>query len=185
MFFQKKKALRSWINVDLLDFRQVARLPNSVDFFKEQSIWNIMDMVWDVITSDNINFLELIQFHRYDASWRSMSKNPGAISLLEKNQEKIDWLMLCSNPEAAHLIKDNLHRDLCWHSLSKNPNAIEILKKHPENIIWYDLSANPNAMELLEANPDRINWFKLSANRNPRAIKLLRENVDLDRKSVV
>ena len=54
-----------------------------------------------------------------------LSSNPNAISLLEKNQNKIDWTIL-----------------------SNNKNAIDILKANQDKIDWYWLSANPNAIEL-------------------------------------
>ena len=70
-----------------------------------------------------------------------LSKNPNALSLLEKNPDKI-----------------------IWHLLSKIPNALPLLEKNSDKIIWYELSQNPNAIHLLEANPDKINWYYLSEN---------------------
>ena len=69
------------------------------------------------------------------------SKNPNAIPLLEKNQDKIVW----------------------WY-LSANPNAIPLLEQNPDKIDWRWLTGNPNAIPLLEQNPDKIAWWMLSAN---------------------
>ncbi len=45
--------------------------------------------------------------------WHSLSFNPNAIEILEKNEDKIDW-----------------------YYLSGNPNAIKILEKNEDKIIW-------------------------------------------------
>ena len=57
MYFQIKKVLRSWIDVSRLDLREVAALPNSIDFFKE---YGNIEKYWDVIIMKNINVLQLI-----------------------------------------------------------------------------------------------------------------------------
>jgi hypothetical protein len=59
--------------------------------------------------------------------WHNLSRNPNAIYLLEKNQDKIYWDML-----------------------SQNPNAISLLEKNPDKIVWIYLSSNPNAIHILE-----------------------------------
>ena len=53
-------------------------------------------------------------------NWESLSSNPNALHLLEKNQDKIDWFFL-----------------------SKNPSAIHLLEKNPEKIKWRIFSTNP------------------------------------------
>ena len=54
-------------------------------------------------------------------SWYHLSENPNAIHLLEQNLDKIDWKMLSSNPNAIHLLEQNLDK-IDWGLLSKNPN---------------------------------------------------------------
>ena len=54
-----------------------------------------------------------------------MSKNPTAIALLEKNQDKIDWNSLALNPNAIHLLEANQDK-IIWHRLSANPAIFEI-----------------------------------------------------------
>ena len=87
--------------------------------------------------------------------WKKISLNnsEGAIQLLEKNPDKINW-----------------------SGLSENPSAIQLLKKNPDKIIWWNLSANPSAMDLLETNPDKIIWKTLSRNPSERAMQLLEKN---------
>ena len=50
--------------------------------------------------------------------------------------------------------------------LSRNPNAIHLLENNLEKINWGELSRNPNAMHLLEKNQERINWNLLSRNQS-------------------
>ena len=132
--------------------------------------------------------------------WCSLSENQNAISLLEKNQDKInwkyfsknrsgekliildnfikgDWFHLSSNPAAIGALLSNRNL-IYWLNFSKNDciDAINILEENPDNIEWYSLSENPSAIKLLEKYPDKINWFLLSS--NPNAIPLLEKNQD-------
>jgi len=81
-----------------------------------------------------------------------LSFNPNAISIIEKNLDKVDWENLCKNPNAIHILEKNWNK-ICWENLCNNPNAIHILEKNLEK--WdkrgrYDkshcewLSQNPN-----------------------------------------
>ena len=79
------------------------------------------------------------------------------------NIEKMDFKSLSFNPNAIHLLEKNSDK-INWDYLSTNPNAIHLLEKNPGNIDWFWLSSNPNAIHLLEANPDKIHWIKLSCN---------------------
>jgi hypothetical protein len=49
------------------------------------------------------------------------STNSNAISLLKKNQNKINWDFLSSNPNAIELLKENKNK-INWYFFSKNPN---------------------------------------------------------------
>jgi len=64
--------------------------------------------------------------------------------LLEKNQNKIDWVLVCpSNPNGTPLLERNTDK-INWSEFSRNPDAIPVLAKHPEKIDWYWLSENPS-----------------------------------------
>jgi hypothetical protein len=56
------------------------------------------------------------------------ASNPNAISLLEKNQDKISWYHLSENPNAMSLLEKNQDK-IDWYHLSKNPNAISFWKR--------------------------------------------------------
>ena len=52
------------------------------------------------------------------------------------NIEKIDWKSLSANPNAIHLLEKNPNK-INWDLLSRNPNAIHLLEKNPDKINWY------------------------------------------------
>jgi hypothetical protein len=93
--------------------------------------------------------------------WTSLSGNPNALHLIEKNMDKIDWWGLSKNPNALHLIEKNMDK-IDWYSLSSNPNAIHILEKNMDKIKWPVFWLNPNAIHIFEKNIDKINWSWLS-----------------------
>jgi len=138
-------------------------------------------------------------------NWNTLSMNPYAIHILEKNMDKIDWLHVSINPSsrALHLLeqhpenirwkhlcsnKNKLARHLletypeniCWKQLSLNESswAIEFLERHPDKIEWSFLSKNshPHAIALLEKHPDKIDWIYLSRNTHPRAVEILEQH---------
>ena len=90
--------------------------------------------------------------------------NPNAISILEKNQDKIDW-----------------------NSLSGNPNAMHLLENNPDKIYWHYFSANTNAISILEKNQDKINWEFLSRNGGTCELnyKFLKERMDIIREDLM
>ena len=127
-------------------------------------------------------------------SWINLSKNPKAISLLQRKWKEDKALM--KNDIKKYRILKNKEYIVSWDAISENPNAIDLLRekiaeenKLPkmkydrlekiEKINWDKLSANQNAIELLEeelkVNPTKIKWFQLS--KNPKAIKLLEKEL--------
>ena len=55
-----------------------------------------------------------------------LSSNPNAISILEKNPDKINWSVL-----------------------SRNRNALELLKKNPDKIDWHNLCGFKSSLDYL------------------------------------
>ena len=109
----------------------------------------------------------LDRINRY--CWEELSENPSAIHLLKKNQDKINWVGLSSNPSegAMRLLEQNLNK-IHWDWLSSNTSdrAMQLLEKNQDKINWNFLSNNPSegALQLLEKNQDKINWLYLSQN---------------------
>ena len=87
--------------------------------------------------------------------WHLLSRNPGAIHLLEKNPAKINWHLLSRNPSAIHLLEKNQDK-IDWYMLSTNPAAIHLLEKNPDKIDWEWLSTNHAAIHLLEKKQAKI-----------------------------
>ena len=51
--------------------------------------------------------LSTLQYTKYENSkvnWSSLSANPNAIPILEKNLNKINWRSISRNPNAIHLL---------------------------------------------------------------------------------
>ena len=68
------------------------------------------------------HFMKLCEWVPFDKlDWESLSQNPSAVPILEKNLDKVDWFNLANNPNAIHLLENNLG-NLSWCGLSKNPN---------------------------------------------------------------
>jgi hypothetical protein len=78
--------------------------------------------------------------------WDELSANPNAIHLVEQNMDKVDWWALSMNPNAIHLLEQNMDK-VDWWTLSMNPNAIHLLEQNMYKICWSGLSANPNIFE--------------------------------------
>ena len=123
-------------------------------------------------------------------SWRELSKNPKAISLLEKKWEDEKGLKKNDRREYNKLKKKEYIID--WTALSVNVKAIDLLRRkideenklsekvynslEPiEKVNWWVLSANPEAIQLLEANRGKIDWIQLG--KNHKAIKMLEEEL--------
>ena len=85
------------------------------------------------------------------------------------NNKITDYYLLSSNPNAIHILEQNLNK-VDWRQLSENPNAIHLLEKNIDKMNWSMISSNPNAIHILEKNLDKVDWNSLSS--NPNAIHL-------------
>ena len=109
--------------------------------------------------------------------WILLSKNSSeyAIRILERNLDKIKWKQISSNPSAIHILRDNLDK-VNWKELGIKRNAIDIIKQNMDKIHWKELCKNPNAIDIIEQNIDMVNWNALCL--NPNAIHILKEHPD-------
>ena len=127
---------------------------------------------------------------RQKISWKYLSGNPKAVSLLEKKWEEEKFLMEYDMSQYKKLKKDEYIVN--WNIMSINPSAIHLLRakiaeegnmskkqydslEEIEKINWYELSENEKAIKLLEENPTKIVWFVLC--RNPKAIRLIEKEL--------
>ena len=73
-----------------------------------------------------------------------------------------------------------------WRNFSKNPNINKVLHLLEENIDVFindeetlnNLSMNSNAFDFFENKHHLIDWDSMSSNTNPKAIELLKQNID-------
>ena len=63
--------------------------------------------------------------------------------------ENLDWMSLSANPNAIHLLEKNPNK-INWHNLSSNPNAIHLLEQNQDKINWQILSGNPSIFDLVD-----------------------------------
>ncbi len=165
-------------NMDKLDYEYICRNPAAIELIENIDMGDGMTDWWKCWLG-------------------SISKNPNALHLFEKNLDCISWLVsnLKHNPEAIHLLRK--HKDkIKWHlvdiaTVCQDPIAIQLVEinqpgidwnnnphtmQYRNCIDWIDLSFNSGAIHLLEANLDKVNWDMLSM--NPNAIQLLEANPD-------
>jgi hypothetical protein len=121
--------LREGIPVDKLNWSYLCKNPNAIDLIR-----------------DRMNFEKNLSKEEYDSlpykiNWSALCSNsdPGAIDLLnlEENYEKIDWLLLSSNPNAIQLLEKRVK-----YQLSLNPAIVYNLSIH-KRINWQKISTNP------------------------------------------
>jgi hypothetical protein len=132
------------------------------------------ELWWDDL-SKNIGAIAVLEKHLDKVRWNNLSKNPNAIHILEQKIKKINWYNLCANPNAIHILEKNPNM-IDWSMLSSNPNAIHMLEKNLNKVYWKALSENPNAIRILEKNLNKVDWYYLSL--NPNAIHILEKNLD-------
>jgi hypothetical protein len=142
-------------NPDKIDWEQLSQNPNAIPLLKanrDKIHW------WSLCFNRNAIFIledELFskrldkKVDKNRVNTQTLSRNPAAIHLLQKNPDLIDWIHLSSNPMAIRLLEANQDK-INWRHLSENPNAIHLLEANPDKIHWTNLSMNPNAMQLLE-----------------------------------
>jgi len=80
----------------------------------------------EYITKSKMKLLDWIPLDKIN--WSNLSRNPNAIHLLEQNIDKIDWYNLSENPNAIHLLEQNMDK-IDWTWFFTNPSIFEIDKK--------------------------------------------------------
>jgi hypothetical protein len=180
----------------------IYRLPNWLSDIVDE--YNMRNSIIDSLCQ-NIHAIPYLESHyaTNEFNWLFLSSNINAISILEKNIDKIYWNELSSNTNALRILQRN-ERKIVWTYLSMNshPEAIRMLQKNVNKIDWRYLSSNINAMDIIAyqiypwyfirhyfANICRcclpcsyghiygneICWSRLSS--NPSATTILRNNV--------
>ena len=66
-----------------------------------------------------------------------------------------------------------------WYMLSSNPNAIHLLEQNLDKVDWRTLPSNPNAIPILEQHLDKVDWRALSNKKNKHLLSLIENNYNL------
>ena len=93
--------------------------------------------------------------------------NPGAIRLLEKNLEKVNWMNLSANPAAVHILEAN-PEFICWRQLPINDGALSLIETidfTQDYLMCTRMCQNPAAIHLIEKFETKSYLF-LSENPN-------------------
>ena len=164
-----------------------------------------LEQVLESIYNQGNHFYQLVENYGPE---QILNVNKYAVKILEQHPEYLcyDLLYMNESPEARDLQKSIYKLDpyyylssLCnnesnildtylqedlplvsthFSMLSAYPRAIPYLRKHINKINWNTLSSNEDAMDFLESFPEKISYRSLCSNPNPKAIALLKDNLD-------
>jgi len=182
-------------------------IPESVyDLYKLKNCINPNQLYWNKLTFNKqaIPFIEKHIHILNKEALKNLSKNPFAVTMLERHIDKISWNDFVNNPNAIHVVEKNI--DLCFGSLDwrgrtdllRHPNFIHIVENNMDKIIDELLCSNcltilayqrePLIIDLLEKfmtkYPEKIpnssssNYFWNDLCENPAAIQIIEKNLD-------
>ncbi len=156
------------------------------------------EMAVELVNNPNPEFLDLIDFNRFrlvrdlcrhpsakameilstipepEWHWDMLSANPCAISLLQKNVDKIVWRDIANNPAAYQLIKDTCaEKEMsCWDCfyLLRGIHSQRLYEEIPDRLedsavynavgLFYQSELDSVPMSELCAKPDRLEVLK-------------------------
>ena len=115
-------------------------------------------------------------------NWKWWSKSSDAISLLEKNHNKIIWQHFCCNdhPKAIKMIKKNKDK-IDWEALCRNksPDIVDFLDDNLEklclDVLMY--TCHPNCIKIIEKYWNNKDFTFLFGNRTMKKYNNIHENV--------
>jgi hypothetical protein len=128
----------------------------------------ILEMVRD---SDKNN-----KFWLSRLAWYNISKNPNAISYIEKNIPKIAWNGVVKNRNAIHLLeKHTLQIGIanCWNKLFCNIYGIDFFFNNTDKIMQYNYNPNWNMDDYGELITDILEDSMDKLCKNPNIIDLI------------
>ena len=103
-----------------------------------------------------------------------MRTNRPQYNQLKDFENIVAWNVLSGNKGAIDLLREKIQ-------MEKNmPSSEYELLEDTEKINWSSLSENPEAIKLLKENKYKIIWLNLSSNHSPKAIKLLKDQVEYE-----
>ena len=174
------------------------------DFYKLKKIINPKRLYWNKLVSrkDTLPFIEKNIEMLKKEDWKNLSRNPFAVTILEKHLDKISWNDFVNNPNSIHIVEKNI--ELCFKNLNyrgrvdllSHPNFVHILEKYLDKIIDElcpnCLSSlahhkNPRLIDLLakymekypEKIPDRLScYFWSDLCENPFAVNIIEQHLD-------
>ncbi len=142
------------------------------------------------------NFLEI---DHSNIDWYKISANENAINIMMKYKKFINMDCLCRNPNIDKIIdmifpefkewynsKIDYPFNNCVDYLLENPNGLSIFEKLMSDsndlgsYAWFKFSESKNDeyLDILKRNPTKIRWSCFATNTSPKAIQIIRNNVE-------
>jgi hypothetical protein len=172
-----------------VNFPSLCENPNAIYLVDEKkkidpnSVWCWMNIF------SNPNAVHIIEeklrtdpdcLERCDYLLNPLSGNPNTIYLIEPMLDKVDWDMVCLNPNAMHLIEQRIKEGkyVDWKRICVNPNAVHLIqekyKQDPNSIDFFFLCINPNpeVSNIIDENIYRSgNWKYIFSSSNIKQVK--------------
>ncbi len=106
-----------------------------------------------------------------------LSENEAAIDLLERNPNIIDWPHMSRNRRGVSLLRQFPGR-VDWVVASANHELGPFRADYIARVNWRFGSSNPALAGHLINDPSRVDWRRIALNHDPRAVRLIIENLD-------
>jgi hypothetical protein len=149
------------------------------DYYKLKKYIDPKRLYWWqlVLNKDAVPFIEKHINVLTTEDLKKLSRNPFAVDMLKRHISKISWNDFVNNPNAIHVIEDNI--DLCFSSLDwkgrvdllRHPNFIHIIKENNDKIIDKLLCNNCLSILVKKKDPIYINLFDQYMKKYPEKIK--------------
>ena len=165
---------RDWIEINKLKIEFLFYNERSIDYFTQ----NMHLIQWGRFCA-NENAIELIEKNQDKINMVILSINACAMSILKKRFHEINWKFFCQNYNAlSYLILDENLDKISWCHIcyNKNPDILPFWEKHLDKLKWTLISQNnnPSAIYLLKKYPQHIDWIHISINDG--AIDIIKDN---------
>ena len=155
--------------------------PNAIYYIENDIVNDNFNFEFLYLLCINPNAISLIEKYIYmfdGICWDYLSENPNAIHILKNNLDKVKWNYLLVNKNALHLFEKNLDKGY-WKWLSQNSNAMHILEKHLNKVEWRYLSCNPNIFKpVYDYNAIKLHFHELHKKLATLFYHPLRMNVE-------
>jgi len=182
-------------NKDKIDYYELALNPGATELIIEELESAISGAVPTLYKSiyfcrlcmnESVELIHYIYTHYYEyIDWKELTSNPGAIDILLKNMDKIDYITLSANPhpKAIKLMMDIYPHYIYWHIFSMYVNDYAFIVKSNKvlkGLIW----SNPIIFDYKAISKYKMDIIKeelmMKTLHPSRIAKQLDQGLDID-----